>query len=112
MLLIPKEITNNTKFSGMVDKFELMSGVSNCCYDCYFSWYCNKCCFTWIGIDGREYKTCGNTFMKRLLHPKHGGGRYSASGTQDSEYWIYLRKFFANDMKYGLRRNSLICIKL
>jgi hypothetical protein len=107
-MLISKDIADDEEYDEMVNKFEIMGGIQNCCYDCNFSWYCNKCCFKTIlklNKEKRIFKTCGNAMMKQLLDPKYGHGRYSTSKNED--YWRYLRKFFAKDMKYGLHENSL-----
>lgn len=106
MLLISKDVTDNNVREKMINKLATMGGVYNCCYDCGFSWYCNKCCFTIIYSKTSYFKTCGNTMMKQLLNQKYGRGRYSMSKNED--YWVYLRKFFEEEMKDGLRENSLI----
>lgn len=54
------------------------STAFNCCYDCDFSCYCDNCCFTFKRSSNSEpFKTCGITFMKSLINPNYGSGRYS-----------------------------------
>ena len=105
MLLISKDVTDDNLFDKMISNLLTMGGIYNCCYDCGFSWYCNKCCFITIH-ETKYFKTCGNSMMKQLLDQKYGGGRHSTS--KNENYWTHLRKFFAKDMKYGLHKNSLI----
>jgi hypothetical protein len=105
MVLISKDITDESEFNTQIRKLELMGGVWNCCYDCNFSWYCNKCCFTIIYKTSR-FRTCGNAFMKQLLKPNYLSGRYSSG--KNEEHWTYSRKFFETEIKYGLRKNSLV----
>ncbi len=45
-MLVPNSV-HKDDFQDYIDKVYLMGGVHNCCYDCEFSWYCNKCVFTW-----------------------------------------------------------------
>lgn len=114
MLLIPKNVSNE-EFEILLNKFEKMGGVSNCCYDCEFDWYCNKCCFTYIseiytptifGITVKQYvfRSCSKTMMMQLSKTNHGGGRYSGLKNDHVEY---LRKFFANELKHGHPKSAL-----
>jgi hypothetical protein len=103
-LIISKDITNDDEFSELEYKFEKKGGVVNCCYDCKFNWYCNNCSFITV-FETHSFNSCGNTMMKQLLNPSYGGGRLSC--TKDEDYWPYLRKFFAKDMKYGKHENPL-----
>lgn len=85
-------------------QFEKGGGISNCCYDCGFSWYCNKCSFITI-YDTIKKITCGKSIMQQLLEPQYGRGKFSCD--RDADYWIYLRNFFEKDMKYGKHANVL-----
>jgi hypothetical protein len=77
----------------------------NCCYDCIFNSYCEKCCFTWIHDNGnRIFRTCGIGFMKQLLHRRYRGGRYSSINNEKMDV---LRIRFKNDMKYGIHPNTM-----
>ena len=100
-LIIPCDTPD---FGAMATKFEQMGGVVNCCYDCRFSWFCNKCCFTYI-FEGKQFRTCGNTLMAILLNSRYLRGRYSDQ--RHGDQLILLRRFFAKEMKYGLRDNIL-----
>lgn len=77
--------------------------VVNCCSDCNFKWYCEKCCFTFK--DGkRESKTCGITLMSRLLNINNRDGMYGS--LPDSDIYL-LQNRFQNDMKYGIHSDCL-----
>lgn len=77
--------------------------VVNCCHDCSFGWYCDKCCFT-LKSGTFENKTCGITLMTRLLNINNCSGRYGMLSEAD----IYLlQNRFINDMKYGINPNCL-----
>ena len=103
-LIIPCDITGD-EFSAILYQFESTGGVSNCCYDCKFSWYCSKCCFVTIFEEGKSFSTCGSAMMEQLLNPDHGSGRFSSE--RNEKYWLYLRRFFEKDMKYGHYQNPL-----
>lgn len=77
--------------------------VVNCCYDCHFRWYCEKCCFT-FKAGKRKTQTCGITLMTRLLNINNHGGRYGM--LTDSDIYL-LQNRFQNDMKYGIHPDCL-----
>ncbi len=100
MILIPKTVPK-TEFNNYINRLQLMGGSFNCCYDCKFSWYCNKCTFTWTNskkIYGRYtgFKTCPNTFIETLKNFNYGGGRYS---TLELEEKKVLREYFDLELK-------------
>jgi hypothetical protein len=66
-------------------------------YDCNFSWYCNKCTFTWKTENG-YFSSCYHTFLAKLKDNSYGGGRYS--NFKDNELEC-LREYFKNDLKYS-----------
>jgi hypothetical protein len=101
-VIIPKKsVTNDDIFYDMIDEFEKDGGISNCCYDCEFSWYCNKCSLITIYSNTKRI-TCGKSLMRQLLKPEYGAGKFSFD--READYWVYLRKFFEKDMKH---KNSL-----
>jgi hypothetical protein len=79
------------------------TGVVNCCYDCNFRWYCDKCCFTLKRPHG-DFRTCGITLMTRLLSPQNRSGRYGATSDEDIQC---LQEHFKTDMKYGIHPDTL-----
>jgi hypothetical protein len=81
--------------------------VTNCCYDCNFRWYCEKCCFTYkfkMVYKYYEHKTCGITLMSRLLNINNKSGKYGSLA--DSDIYL-LQERFKNDMKYGIHPDTL-----
>lgn len=102
MILIPKTVSK-TEFNVYINRLELMGGNFNCCYDCKFSWYCNKCTFTWTNSNkffGRYkgFKTCPNTFIKTLKNFDYGGGRCSTLELDEKKV---LREYFDKEFKFN-----------
>ena len=92
---------------GLIHELEDEGGVFNCCYDCEFKWFCGNCSLITL-FETYSFNCCGNTMMAQLLNPTHGGGRFSNSREKSEDYWPYLRKYFANDMKKSFGGN--VCI--
>ena len=98
-----KEMVNKITYSG-----RYKSTSENCCYDCEFSYFCDKCCFTYTRnyVYEDNFNTCGISFMKQLINPNYGGGRYS-----DLSIAIIEKLKFEKDIKYakryGLNKNIL-----
>lgn len=96
ILLIP----NNVSLDVFRDKsFTLMNiyGVVNCCYDCGFSWFCNKCSFMLYREAYGYFPTCFNTFALKLVNNDYNRGRYSKFSDEE---WNCLREFFHGELKY------------
>lgn len=96
ILLIPNTASDE-EFDKKVKILINSGGVFNCCYDCEFSWYCNKCCFVWYNSYNYA-STCFHTFIRKVKDNDYGGGRYSKF---TDEELACLRAFFANDIKYS-----------
>ncbi len=103
ILLIPDpDKISKEEFNNYYSRLESMVGTHNCCYDCKFNSYCNKCVFTWnnyIQIFSDEYtgfKTCPNTFIKTLKNFDYGSGRYSTVKLEEKKA---LREYFDKELK-------------
>ena len=104
MLLISHDVKDENELQKMIIKILDMGGINNCCYDCEFSWYCNKCCFVLL-FENRIHVSCGNSMMKQLLDSNYDRGKYSS--LKNNECMTYLRKYFEKDIKRGLFLHSL-----
>lgn len=101
MLLIPKNVSNDV-FSQYVSKIYKTGGCHNCCYDCEFSSFCNKCALNWVSKSGGSYvATCPYSFLEQIKNNSYGGGKYSRL---DEEQHKCLKEVFSSDIKYN---NSL-----
>jgi len=76
VILAPKNISNED-LNERIDKLIKMGGCYNCCYDCEFSSYCNKCAFTHLNSKGYYFSTCYHSFIKQVKNNNYKSGRYS-----------------------------------
>lgn len=107
ILLIP----NNTQvdsFQQKVESFKNITGVDNCCYDCGFSWFCNKCSFMLYRKNTGYFPTCFQTFALKLKDNNYNRGRYS---NFDDETWKCLREFFEYELKHNRAPKGMLVDK-
>ena len=83
------------EFKKYINKIVSAGGEYNCCYDCNFRWFCNKCILNYNG-----FRSCSNTFMLRLQNNNYRRGRYILSENEHE----CLKEYFKNNVKY----NSII----
>jgi len=96
ILLVPKNISyKDDEFKKYINKIVSAGGEYNCCYDCNFRWFCNKCSLNYNG-----FRSCSNTFMLRLQNNNYRRGRYILSENEHE----CLKEYFKNNVKY----NSII----
>ena len=95
ILLVPKNMEyDDDIFNEYVNKVARSGGSYNCCYDCGFEWFCNKCSINFGG-----FITCPNTFFKKVKNNDYKGGRYSTFS--EIEYNC-LREYFKKDIKFNI----------
>lgn len=102
LLLIPKNVSDEV-FGQYVSKIHKTGGCHNCCYDCEFSSFCNKCALNWISESGSGsyVATCPYSFLEQIKDNSYNGGRYSKLDVEQHEC---LKEVFGSDIKYN---NSL-----
>lgn len=72
-------IKNNNLCAGcniLAKEDVIYSTKFNCCYDCSFSFWCEKYCFTFLEND-EKLQCCGITFMKSFINENYNRGRFS-----------------------------------
>ena len=99
-LLVPKNVTD-TVFGEYVTKIYKMGGCHNCCYDCEFSSFCNKCSLNWVTRSGSYVATCPFSFLEQVKNNSYNGGRHSRFTDTESACF---KEVFKDDIKYN---NSL-----
>jgi len=100
ILLIPKNVSDSV-FGEYISKIYKTGGCHNCCYDCEFSYFCNKCAFNWVSKSGYYVATCPYSFLEQIKDNSYSCGRYSKL---DEMKHKCLKEVFATDIKYN---NSL-----
>lgn len=98
-------ITTEAADAAGVADIDIFCDSYNCCYDCYFRWYCSDCCFTFRQTENsRPFQTCGISLMKQLLDKDYNRGRYSNLTHDEIDC---LREHFKKDIRYGLHPDTL-----
>lgn len=99
MILIPKNVSGK-EYNTRIIRLYKMGGCYNCCYDCEFSSYCNKCVFTYLqsGDSENYFPSCPHSFIKQVKNNNYGAGKYSKFGELDYECFSI---FYRNDIHYG-----------
>ena len=97
LLLIPKNQSDDV-YGKYVSKIINTGGCYNCCYDCEFSSFCNKCALNWVNKHGNYVSTCPYSFLEQIKDNSYTRGRYSRI---DKDHYECLKEVFKNDLKYN-----------
>jgi len=100
ILLIPANVSDEV-FGKYVTKIHKTGGCHNCCYDCEFSSFCNKCALNWASYSGNYVATCPYSFLEQVKNNSYGGGRHSKFSKEEHDCF---KDLFSADIKYN---NSL-----